>query len=107
MVHQIEQQLGSIDILVNNAGMAAVRSLDDITEEDFDRAIAVNLKSVFLCPRPMCSLSRLCRSPRVPGVWSPIRNLQPYFADSRATTTKFAVARYPFADGGEPSALAG
>ena len=51
MVHQIEQQLGSIDILVNNAGMAAVRSLDDITEEDFDRAIAVNLKSVFLCPQ--------------------------------------------------------
>lgn len=49
MVYQVEEQFGSIDILVNNAGMAAVRSLDDITEEDFDRAIAVNLKSVFLC----------------------------------------------------------
>jgi len=35
--------------LVNNAGMAAVPSLDDITEEDFDCAIDVNLKSVFLC----------------------------------------------------------
>ena len=49
MVHDIEQHLGTIDILVNNAGMAAVHSLDDITEEDFDRTIAVNLKSVFLC----------------------------------------------------------
>ena len=49
LVHQIEQQFGPIDILVNNAGMAAVRSIEEITEEDFDRAIAVNLKSVFLC----------------------------------------------------------
>lgn len=49
MVREIEQRLGPIDILVNNAGMAATRGLDDITEEDFDRSIAVNLKSAFLC----------------------------------------------------------
>ncbi len=49
MVHDVEERLGSIDILVNNAGMAAARGLDDITEEDFDRAIAVNLKSAFVC----------------------------------------------------------
>jgi 3-oxoacyl-[acyl-carrier protein] reductase len=49
MIHDAEERLGPIDILVNNAGMAAARGLDDITEEDFDRAIAINLKSVFLC----------------------------------------------------------
>jgi 3-oxoacyl-[acyl-carrier protein] reductase len=49
MVSDIERTLGPIDILVNNAGMAAARELDEITEEDFDRAIAVNLKSAFLC----------------------------------------------------------
>jgi 3-oxoacyl-[acyl-carrier protein] reductase len=49
MVHDIEERLGPIDILVNNAGMAAIRGLDNITEEDFDRTIAVNLKSAFLC----------------------------------------------------------
>jgi 3-oxoacyl-[acyl-carrier protein] reductase len=49
MVHDIEERLGPIDILVNNAGMAAVRGLGEITEEDFDRTIAVNLKSAFLC----------------------------------------------------------
>ena len=49
MVHDVETRLGPIDILVNNAGMAAVRGLDDITEEDFDHAIAANLKSAFLC----------------------------------------------------------
>jgi 3-oxoacyl-[acyl-carrier protein] reductase len=49
MVRDVEKRLGPIDILVNNAGMAVVRGLDDITEEDFDRSLAVNLKSAFLC----------------------------------------------------------
>lgn len=49
MVHDIDTQLGPIDILVNNAGVAVARDLDDITEEDFDRDIAVNLKSAFVC----------------------------------------------------------
>ena len=49
MVAGVERELGPIDVLVNNAGIALVRTLDDLTEEDFDRTIAVNLKSVFLC----------------------------------------------------------
>jgi 3-oxoacyl-[acyl-carrier protein] reductase len=51
MVREIEAEFGPIDVLVNNAGVAMVRGLDDLTEEDFDRAIAVNLKSAFLCIR--------------------------------------------------------
>ena len=42
-------ELGAVDILVNNAGIAITRNLDDLTEADFDRTIAVNLKSAFLC----------------------------------------------------------
>jgi 3-oxoacyl-[acyl-carrier protein] reductase len=49
VVNEVEKRFGPIDILVNNAGMAAARGLDNITEEDFDRAIAANLKSAFLC----------------------------------------------------------
>jgi 3-oxoacyl-[acyl-carrier protein] reductase len=49
MVAAVERELGPIDVLVNNAGLGLVRTLDDLTEEDFDRTIAVNLKSVFLC----------------------------------------------------------
>jgi 3-oxoacyl-[acyl-carrier protein] reductase len=49
VVRQAEAELGPIDILVNNAGVALRRGLDDLTEEDFDRTIAVNLKSAFLC----------------------------------------------------------
>jgi 3-oxoacyl-[acyl-carrier protein] reductase len=49
MIGAVESELGPIDILVNNAGIALMRSIDDLSEEDFDRTIAVNLKSVFLC----------------------------------------------------------
>ena len=49
MMRQVETALGPIDVLVNNAGIGIMRGLDDLTEADFDRTIAVNLKSAFLC----------------------------------------------------------
>lgn len=49
MVARIEAELGSIDVLINNAGIAPIRDIDDLDEEEFDRTLAVNLKSAFLC----------------------------------------------------------
>jgi 3-oxoacyl-[acyl-carrier protein] reductase len=49
LVHKVEAELGSIDVLINNAGIGTQRGLDDLTEEEFDQTIAVNLKSAFLC----------------------------------------------------------
>ncbi|MGH8678404.1 MAG: SDR family NAD(P)-dependent oxidoreductase [Burkholderiales bacterium] len=49
MIAAAQTALGPIDVLVNNAGVALVRGIEDMTEADFDRTIAVNLKSAFLC----------------------------------------------------------
>jgi 3-oxoacyl-[acyl-carrier protein] reductase len=49
MMRRVEAELGPVDVLVNNAGIGLVRSLDELTEAEFDRTIAVNLKSAFLC----------------------------------------------------------
>jgi NAD(P)-dependent dehydrogenase (short-subunit alcohol dehydrogenase family) len=42
---------GKIQVLFNNAGIEVVKKLKDTTEEEWDRAIKVNLKSVYLCCR--------------------------------------------------------
>jgi glucose 1-dehydrogenase len=39
---------GTIDILVNNAAISIVKDFLEITEEDFDKVIAINLKGAFL-----------------------------------------------------------
>ncbi|HEY6619177.1 MAG TPA: SDR family NAD(P)-dependent oxidoreductase [Steroidobacteraceae bacterium] len=70
MVSDVEKRLGPIDILVNNAGMAAARGLDDITEEDFDRTIAINLKSVFLCSQAVLPGMRARRWGRIVNISS-------------------------------------
>lgn len=49
LVREATEKLGPIDILVNNAGVSERRSIDELTEEDFDRTLAVNLKSAWLC----------------------------------------------------------
>ncbi len=43
--------LGGIDILVNNAGIAGTNNVEDISIEDWDRMIAIHLRSVFLVTR--------------------------------------------------------
>ena len=36
-----------IDILINNAGLGPENRAEDVTEDDFDRTLAVNLKGTF------------------------------------------------------------
>ena len=40
---------GRIDILVNNAGIMMVKDITDLSVAEWDRMMAVNLKSMFLC----------------------------------------------------------
>ena len=44
---EVEAAWGRIDALVNNAGKSNPRSILDCPEEEFDRTIAINLKSCF------------------------------------------------------------
>jgi glucose 1-dehydrogenase len=47
------ETLGSLDILVNNAGIEAHAPFWEVTEADFDRVLAVNLKGVFFAAQAM------------------------------------------------------
>lgn len=46
-VQEIVHALGSVDVLINNAGDDTRHTIDDVTSESWDRAIAVNLKHQF------------------------------------------------------------
>jgi glucose 1-dehydrogenase len=43
--------LGGLDILINNAGIQISRPSDELSSEDFDKVLAVNLRGAFLCAR--------------------------------------------------------
>ncbi len=51
MVGAVEATLGPVDVLVNNAGIILEQPLTDTREDDWDRLLAVDLKSVFLVTR--------------------------------------------------------
>ena len=46
-----QREFGRVDILVNNAGIARRAMALDMTDEEWDAVINVNLKGVFLCSR--------------------------------------------------------
>ena len=48
MVEDCLKKFGRVDILVNNAGIVKMSPLHETTEEDWDKILGVNLKSVFL-----------------------------------------------------------
>jgi 3-oxoacyl-[acyl-carrier protein] reductase len=70
MVAGVERELGPVDILINNAGIAINRPVDELTEEDFDRTMAVNLKSVFLCTQAVIPGMRKRRWGRIVNISS-------------------------------------
>jgi NAD(P)-dependent dehydrogenase (short-subunit alcohol dehydrogenase family) len=46
-IHRVAEEWGGLDILVNNAGIAPGNPALEVTVEDFDRTIAVNLRGTF------------------------------------------------------------
>jgi len=49
MVKKAVEQWGRVDILVNNAGICQFKPFLELTEEEWDRTIDINLKGYFLC----------------------------------------------------------
>ena len=48
LVDGVEETLGPVDVLMNNAGIARRQSFEDITADDWDETMNVNLRAAFL-----------------------------------------------------------
>ena len=64
LVDQAYQQLGRCDILVNNAGIEKRADFWDVTEQDYDAVLNVNLKGAFFLTQ---AFVRRLRDARLPG----------------------------------------
>src|SRR5262249_30205887 len=75
-------------ILVNNAGVTRPQPLDEITEQDWDELIAINLKSVFLVSQAVVPAMRRAGWGRIINLSSVAAQLGgvvgPHYAASKA-----------------------
>jgi len=88
MVSRIESQLGNVSILVNNAGISRPQNIEDITENDWDTILTVNLKSMFLVTQAVLAKMRQQRWGRIINLSSVAAQLGgvigPHYAASKA-----------------------
>lgn len=54
---------GAVDVSIQNAGVITIARLEELSEADWDRIMAVNTKGVFLC----CQAAAQCMKPRRSG----------------------------------------
>jgi 3-oxoacyl-[acyl-carrier protein] reductase len=70
MVDTVMQKWGHIDILINNAGTISFGSIADMAEEEWDRVIRINLKSVFLCSQAVMGHMKKQKSGKIVNMGS-------------------------------------
>jgi glucose 1-dehydrogenase len=51
LINTVVDQFGGLDILINNAGIQTECPAHEISTDEFDRVLAVNLRGAFLCAR--------------------------------------------------------
>jgi 3-oxoacyl-[acyl-carrier protein] reductase len=88
IVKTIEHELGEIDILVNNAGIARPRTMDTITEQDWEELLTTNLSAHFLVAQAVLPPMRRKRWGRIINISSVAAQVGgvvgPHYAASKA-----------------------
>ena len=88
LVSETERQLGEVEILINNAGIAQTKPIAEITLEDFERMLRVNLTSAFLVTQRVLPNMRKRRWGRIINLSSVAAQtggvIGPHYATSKA-----------------------
>jgi 3-oxoacyl-[acyl-carrier protein] reductase len=88
LIATVESELGPVAILVNNAGVTRPQPLDEITEQDWDDILDINLKSMFLVTQAVLPKMRAARWGRIINLSSVAAQLGgvvgPHYAASKA-----------------------
>jgi NAD(P)-dependent dehydrogenase (short-subunit alcohol dehydrogenase family) len=65
VVEETVSTLGRLDVLINMASIYTAKPLEDLTEDDWDAQMAVDLKSAFLCSQAAVPHMRRARGGRI------------------------------------------
>lgn len=92
LVAQAVQTFGTVDILVNSAGVGSIKPLDQVTPDEIDRLLDVNVKGVILATqaalRPMIAGGKGGHIINIAGILgkAPMANATVYCASKYAVT---------------------
>ncbi len=93
LIQQAAERFGGLDILVNNAGLNVPGKTQDLTVQDWDRIISVNLRALFLTTKfavPYLTRSRFGRIIHVASVHFSGGGSGPAYASSKAAVVNLA-----------------
>lgn len=90
LFEQVNSKYGKIDILINNAGITRDRTLEKMSEDEFDAVIEVNLKGVFICTQAVAPYMKANKYGRIVSAASNV-GLRGNFGQTNYAATKAGV----------------
>ena len=90
LFEQINSNYGKIDILINNAGITRDRTLEKMSEEEWDAVMEVNLKGVFICTQAVVPYMKANNYGRIVSAASNV-GLRGNFGQTNYAATKAGV----------------
>lgn len=86
----IDRELGGLDILINNAGLGIFRPTADLTIEEWDQMLGINLSGTFYCSRLALPRLRQAGGGFIINI-SSLAGKNPFAGGSGYNASKFAV----------------
>jgi len=91
MVEQTVERFGTVDILVNNAGIMYPTRIDDISKDEWDRVLDVNLNGVFHCTKAVLGIMKEQKFGRIVNISSSAGRSVSTLGGAHYTTSKAGV----------------
>ena len=91
LVDEAVARFGTVDVLVNNAGILSRAPIEELSEEEWDRVMAVNVRAIFLCAQAVFPVMKARRYGKIVNVASSAGRAVSTFGGAAYTTSKAAV----------------